>query len=164
MSNAAVNEILRDMNTITVKRTDCADPDFIKLVNQLTLELRVRNGSVMQEFFEQFNIIADVDTVVLAYCDGEPAGCGCFKAFEEGSVEVKRMFTIPEKRGLRIAAMILAELEAWAREMGNTRIVLETGTRLQEALALYTRSGYVRVAQWGQYIGVAESVCMGKEL
>jgi hypothetical protein len=43
--------------------------------------------------------------------------------------------------------------------------VLETGTRLPVAIALYERSGYSRIALFGEYTGSPEtSICFGKAL
>lgn len=149
---------------ITIKRTNCEHPDFQTLIRLLDKDLRASNGEEVQDFFEQFNIITDIDTVVLAYDDNEAIACGCFKPFENGSVEVKRMFVKPANRGLGIASAILVELEQWARELGYTHVVLETGTRLRSAVSLYHRHGFEQIDNWGQYIGVAESICMRKQL
>jgi putative acetyltransferase len=72
------------------------------------------------------------------------------------------MFVMPESRGRRVAAQILGELEAWAFESGFSSCVLETGMKQPEAIALYKRSGYVPVPNYGQYAGVYNSVCMKK--
>jgi ribosomal protein S18 acetylase RimI-like enzyme len=40
--------------------------------------------------------------------------------------------------------------------------VLETGERQPEALALYTRAGFVRIPLFGEYIGSPLSVCLAK--
>ena len=152
------------MNSPTVKRTDCNDPDFRKLIHLLDNELRSRNGESVQEFFDQYNIIRDIDTVVLVYCDGMAVGCGCFKKFDINSAEIKRMYVMPGKRGQGIAVLILNELEAWAKELHYSNLVLETGTRLSEAVSLYKKYGFAVIENWGQYIGVKESVCMGKQV
>ena len=74
------------------------------------------------------------------------------------------MFVKPEHRGKGVAAALLTELEQWAKEIGYARVVLETGARLESAVRLYARQGYERVPNWGQYVGVPESICMGKGL
>ncbi|WP_369804232.1 hypothetical protein [Siphonobacter sp. SORGH_AS_0500] len=48
--------------------------------------------------------------------------------------------------------------------MGYEYCVLETGKRQQPAIALYTRSGYQPIPNYGQYIGMDNSVCMKKNL
>jgi DNA-binding MarR family transcriptional regulator/GNAT superfamily N-acetyltransferase len=83
---------------------------------------------------------------VVAWLDGAPAGCGALKVGDEGSAEVKRMWTAPTARGLGIARRVLRSLEAKAREAGLTRLRLETNRTLTEAQALYRGEGYREVA------------------
>jgi len=44
------------------------------------------------------------------------------------------------------------------------RVVLETGTRQLEAIALYSRAGFATIPAFGEYVGNALSVYMGKKL
>ena len=83
---------------------------------------------------------------VVAWLDGAPAGCGALKIGDEGSGEVKRMWTAPTARGLGIARRVLRSLEAKAREVGLMRLRLETNRTLHEAQALYHGEGYREVA------------------
>lgn len=101
---------------------------------------------------------------IVAYEDGKPVGSGAIKEFSPGIMEVKRMYTVPESRGKRIAGTVLAELEKWATEMNCIKCVLETGIRQPEAIALYKRSGYVQIPNYGQYLNVENSVCFEKVL
>lgn len=100
----------------------------------------------------------------MAYAGDEPVGCGAFKEFEAGSAEIKRMFVQPAHRQWGVARAVLTELEAWAAELGYASCVLETGKRQPEAIALYQRSGYAFTPNYGQYIGVDNSVCLRKRL
>ena len=83
---------------------------------------------------------------VVAWLDGAPAGCGALKAGDEGTGEVKRMWTAPSARGLGIARRVLRLLEAKGREAGLARLRLETNRALHEAQALYRGEGYREVA------------------
>ncbi len=58
----------------------------------------------------------------------------------------------------------LAELEKWAAELGYNKCVLETGKKQPEAIALYKRSGYKIIPNYGQYIGIENSVCFEKAI
>jgi DNA-binding MarR family transcriptional regulator/GNAT superfamily N-acetyltransferase len=82
---------------------------------------------------------------VVAWLDGAPVGCGALKVGMEGTGEVKRMWTAPNARGLRIARRVLRWLEMQARESGLTRLRLETNRALTEAQALYRAEGYQEV-------------------
>ena len=59
---------------------------------------------------------------------------------------------------------ILNELETWAKELGYEKTVLETVKRQTEAVALYNKSGYKVIPNYGQYIGVDNSICFEKIL
>ncbi|MNR27323.1 putative acetyltransferase [compost metagenome] len=74
------------------------------------------------------------------------------------------MFVHPDYRKQGIAAQILNELEKWATEIGFSDCVLETGKKQPEAIALYQKAGYKITPNYGQYIGVDNSVCMLKQL
>lgn len=148
---------------ITIKRTESSDPDFPYLVAQLNQELRDKYGD-LQSVYEQFNLIVNLDTVVIAYSNDNPAGCGCFKKFDDHTVEIKRMFVKPDERGQGIASGILSELEIWAKEDGYTYAIVETVKNQQEAIALYQKKGYESIPNYGQYIGMLNSVCFRKKL
>jgi len=148
---------------VTLIRTDAENIDLLSLVVLLDEDLKSRDGED-HYFFAQFNKLAGIIGAVVAYVDGEPVGCGAFKRFSDTEAEIKRMFVKPESRGQRIAANILEELENWARETQFTSCVLETGFKQPEAIALYKRSGYAEIPNYGQYADVATSLCMRKTL
>ena len=95
---------------------------------------------------------------------GRLVGCGAVRCIEERTGEIKRMFVRPEERGRGLGRALLAALETEARALGIARLVLETGLRQHEAMALYTRAGFSEVAPFGEYIGSPLSVCMAKDL
>jgi GNAT superfamily N-acetyltransferase len=148
---------------ITIIRTDSSHPHFAPLVKLLDATLAELDGDD-HEFYAQFNKTAHLAHVVLA-CDGEtPVGCGAIREIEPGTMEVKRMYTLPEQRGKGIAGKVLAELEQWAAELGITRCVLETGKRQPDAISLYLGKGYRIIPNYGQYMLVDNSVCFEKLL
>ncbi|NOT60102.1 MAG: GNAT family N-acetyltransferase [Acidobacteria bacterium] len=142
-------------------RTDSSNGDFQSLVALLDQYLRKLDGDD-HAFYAQFNQIDALRNVVVAYLNNQAVSCGAFKPFDEGTVEIKRMFTLPEFRGQRLAVQVLLELEAWASELSHTACVLETGKRMPDAVRLYQRSGYEIISNFGQYAGDENSVCMKK--
>jgi len=147
-----------------LKRTDSADTDFLELVSALDRDLRRRDGAEQNDYYARFNKVNAIRHVVVAYEGSVPVGCGAIKAFDDDAMEVKRMWVNPQHRGKGIARSVLAELEKWARELGSRRCVLETGQKQPEALGLYRTSGYQVIPNYGQYVGVANSVCFEKGL
>lgn len=148
---------------ITLKRTDADDSDFISLVNLLDQELMVRDGEE-HVFYAQFNSLEKIRHVVLAYHNEKAVGCGAFRPYDDQTVEIKRMFVHVDFRGQGIAKSILTELESWARENSYRQCILETGYNQPEAIALYHKSAYVQIPNYGPYGGIANSLCMKKEL
>ena len=151
------------MKNIRLIRTTSNNPDFRTLVAELDAHLRERNGDIM-DIYDQHNIIEQNNTVVIAYADDLPAGCGCFKSYDAETIEVKRMFVRPETRGMGISKLTLAELENWARELGFKYTVLETGGKQVEALSLYPRMGYEPIPKYGPYVNLPDSICFKKTL
>jgi len=148
---------------IKIVRTDSRDPDFAGLVRMLDADLAERDGKD-HSFYARYNKIENIGHVVLAYVDDTPAGCGAVKQFEPGTMEVKRMYVTPAERKRGIASRVLSELESWARELSCTRCVLETGRRQPEAIGLYRKCGYTPIPNYGQYVGMENSVCFEKEI
>ena len=147
----------------TLKRCTGADDDFRAMVASLDEELNSRYGAQM-EFFGPHNHSSDVQQALVIYVDGQPVGCGCFKPFSADSVEMKRIFVLPAFRGRRLARALMAELEAWAHEVGYAFAVLETGILQPDAIRLYEAAGYVRIPNYPPYEGVKESICFRKRL
>lgn len=144
-------------------RTTSENPDFRTLVQLLDQDLAERDGAE-HGFYAQFNKINLIRHAVVAYRDEVAVGCGAFKEFEFGTVEIKRMYVQPECRQQGLARAVLSELEQWAAELGYSTAVLETGKRQPEAIALYQRSGYNFTPNYGQYMGVDNSVCLRKAI
>jgi putative acetyltransferase len=144
-------------------RTNSSDRDFQYLVVLMDNDLRRRYDEV-QTIYDDLNKIGDLDTVLIAYVDRTPVGCGCFRKFSDNTIEVKRMFVDPAYRGQGTATHILTGLEAWAKEKGFTHAILETGRKQPEAIHLYERSGYAITINYGPYAGLENSICMRKKL
>jgi putative acetyltransferase len=146
-----------------IKRTTANHPDFQALVKQLDHELWVELEED-QGTYDHFNKVEDLRTAVVLYEENEPVGCGCFKRFDENSVEIKRMFVRKDKRGKGLSKKILSELETWAKEEKYERAVLETSIYFNTAQKLYFGSGYSVIPNYGPYADLPGSICMKKRL
>ena len=140
---------------------DSDNADFTKLSRLLDHDVRVRDGDE-HTFYAQLNHVARLRHAVVAYYHKAPVGCGAFIEHPIEVVEIKRGFVQPVFRGQGIAPAVLTELGGWARELHNTKYVLETGRNQPEAIRLYKKCGYQHVANFGKYVGVANSVCLQK--
>ncbi len=83
-------------------------------------------------------------TVFIARAGGTAVACGALRRHEGGIGEVKRMYTRPSHRGMKIGQQIVCRIEALARDEGLKRLVLETGDRHPAAWTVYERAGFTR--------------------
>lgn len=148
---------------ITILRTNSENPDFIELVKLLDADLAIRDGKD-HSFYAQFNTIQSIKYTIVAYEDELPLGCGAIKEYDADTMEIKRMYVLPESRNKGIAGAILSELELWTEELSYKKCILETGKKQPEAIALYIKHGYRAIPNYGQYAGVENSLCYDKAL
>lgn len=101
---------------------------------------------------------------LVGYLDGVPVAMGGLRRLDADRVEIKRMYVDPACRGRGFSRVVLARLEDLAREMGAQQVVLETGSKQPEAIALYKTSGYEPVEKFGHYRCSPLSTSLGKTL
>jgi putative acetyltransferase len=144
-------------------RTTATNKDFIALIKELDAYLKVTDGDE-HDFYNQFNGLDNLENVLVVYNDDIPIGCGALKPYNDSTLEIKRMYVTPLFRGKGVASKILVALEQWSRDLKFTFCILETGTRQIEAIALYSKNLYKEIPNYGQYEGVANSLCFKKKL
>lgn len=148
---------------LNIIRTNSENNNFGELVTALDKDLAIRDGDD-HAFYAQFNKIDKIKYAIVVFENDEPVGCGAFKEYEPGTVEIKRMYVKPEKRGKGIAITILNELQQWAKEIGYKQCILETGQKQPEAIALYKKNGFAVIPNYGQYQHIENSICFKKAL
>jgi GNAT superfamily N-acetyltransferase len=154
-----------------IERLPITHPDAALLVEDVQAEYVARYGGrdetpIDPTYFEEPN-----GAFFVGYLDGRPVATGAWRrrtdVFVEGSAlaaEIKRMYVAPAGRGLGLARAMLAHLEDTARAAGAEVMVLETGLRQPEAIALYESSGYLPIAGFGFYKDAPLSRCMARSL
>lgn len=150
-------------NMTSCLRTNSGNKDFQNLVVALDAELKILDGDD-HAFYAQFNKTGNLKYVIVAYENEIAVGCGAIREYSPDTMEVKRMYVPVTHRKKGIASNVLAELEAWARELNCKKCVLETGKRQPEAIGLYTKAGYTIIPNFGQYKNMENSVCFEKVL
>ncbi|MDF9816503.1 GNAT family N-acetyltransferase [Streptomyces sp. SPB162] len=146
-------------------------PDAVKLNDRVQLEYVERYGDGDLTPMDATQFDPPRGLYLVGYVDGEPVASGGWRAqdespegYSDGDAELKRMYVVDEARGRGLARRILAELEASAAAAGRSRMVLETGTKQPEAIALYESCDYTPVSKFGLYRHEELSVCLGKPL
>ena len=122
-------------------------------------------GAEQQEqFYNRHNTTESLDIVVLALIGDTAVACGALKEHSPEVAEIKRIFVSDSHRKNGIGKRIISALEKAAADQGFRRLILETGTKMPEAQALYARLGYEIIENFGVYASLPDSVCMGKNL
>jgi GNAT superfamily N-acetyltransferase len=148
---------------IKVVKTTSENPDFIFLIGTFDAYLWDRYPELKKDYWGN-NLIEFNANVLIVYLDEKPVACGCFKKYNEKSVELKRMFVLPEARGLGLAQLVIKELEAEAKNQGFEVLILETLYKQTEAINLYQKTGFKIVENYEPYVGLLNSVCMSKSI
>lgn len=148
---------------IEVVKTNSSNKDFIYLVEKLDKDLAIRDGEE-HSFYAQFNSISIIKYAIVLYFNGLPIACGAIKEFDSTTMEVKRMYVPEEYRNKGFATKVLKSLENWSNELNYKYLVLETGVKQPEAIRLYKKNGFSIIPNYGQYIGIKNSVCFKKEI
>lgn len=152
---------------LLVPRTDLADERTVGLVLRLNDELSAMYPEPGANHFtlDPESVLPPKGVMVRAELAGTPVACGAIRVLDDERAEVKRMFVDPATRGLKIGAAVLDRLEAEARALGVSRLVLETGTRQLAAIGLYLKAGFEPIPLWGEYLRSPDtSRCYGKAL
>jgi putative acetyltransferase len=146
---------------IQLKRTNPSNQDFIQLIALLDKELKVTDGD-MHSFYNQYNGIQNIKYVVVAYKNETAVACGAIKRYDDKTMEIKRVFVHSDYRRQGISKLLLAELEDWAKTLNINRCILETGNLQVEAIGLYSKNGYQKIPNFGQYENLDGSLCFEK--
>ena len=80
--------------------------------------------------------------LLLAREDGVAAGVACVKSIREDTCEIKRMYVRPVYRGKKIGRNLLNQLIQDAKEIGYSKILLESPQFMREAHSLYRSVGF----------------------
>ncbi|MEO0371593.1 MAG: GNAT family N-acetyltransferase [Pseudomonadota bacterium] len=149
--------------TLTISQESPLTEEAATLLNGSEAALRVAYDINECSSYNAEQLNADTIRFFVARMHGRPVGCIALCA-EDGYAEIKRLFTIPDIRGQGVAKALVAHLEQEARAAGLPCILLESGSKLDAAVALYDAQGYVRRGVFGDYHQGETTVFMEKRL
>jgi GNAT superfamily N-acetyltransferase len=161
---------LGELGALEIRRVGYGHPDALRLIDAVQAEYVVRYGGPDQTPLDPLMFEPPGGSFFVGYLDGVPVATGAWRRSgvealgTTATAEVKRMYVAPGTRGRGVARRMLAHLERTAAESGADVMVLETGARQPEAIALYESSGYVPVPKFGFYRDSPTSRCYGRRL
>ncbi|HEY0717558.1 MAG TPA: GNAT family N-acetyltransferase [Streptosporangiaceae bacterium] len=146
-----------------IKAVGYGDPDASRLIAEVQQEYVVRYGGRDDTPVDPAEFSPPAGIFLVGYLDGVPVASGGWRSHGTDA-EIKRMYVAPAARSRGLARLMLAELERTAAAAGHQRIILESGYRQPEAVALYRSSGYTPIAPFGYYAGARGAIHLGKDL
>ncbi|WIB77832.1 GNAT family N-acetyltransferase [Curtobacterium sp. MCPF17_002] len=159
---------------ITIERVSWDDPRGVVLRARMDDEMHERygssNGDEDPAISAERNRALAVDpstviTSVLAIDEsGEAVGHIAIRRLGD-EVELKRLIVLTSARGKGAATALLDECERVGREVGAARLILQTGDKQPDAVALYEKTGWDRIPVYEPYIATMPwSFCFEKAL
>ena len=145
--------------------TNGENPDFVCLCRLLDEELNIlAGGEQKRAVYAPYNALYEIRDVILAYRGDLPVGCASLRRYTGDTAEVKRVFVRKTDRSAGIGRQLMLRLEQHALKLGYTKLLLESGEPLAEAMRLYRGLGYKEIPNYGPYVNLPDSICMGKDL
>jgi len=150
---------------LLIQRATVSDTAAAQLIEELNADIMATHaeGNHFWRLTED-DVAPGTGAFFVVRLDGAPIGCGAVRKLNADEAELKRMFVRPEARKRKIGAAIVDALETEARALGAKRLLLETALYLESAVRMYERAGFTPIDNYGEYVGSADSYCMGKTL
>ncbi|GIG60673.1 N-acetyltransferase [Longispora fulva] len=152
------------MSDLVFRSLPYTDPVVQRLLEEIYLDQTERYGGPDAAAVDPAEFAPPRGDFLTAWQYGEPVGCAGWRSDGDNDAELKRMYTVPAVRGRGVAIALLAAVEDSARAAGRIRLILNTGPKQPEAIALYEKCGYDPIEPYGHYKDYAEAVFLGRVL
>lgn len=146
-----------------IKRVDAENEELLALAHALD-EYYFRVVGEVQKKYARYNDPHGMGCRMVAYENGRAVGCGCWKAKDAHTAEIKRIYIVPEYRRRGVASEVICALEQDAAQHGYVQAVLETARTTKDSAALYLKLGYQVMPYYGSPAGAENCLCFEKML
>jgi GNAT superfamily N-acetyltransferase len=151
------------MNTITIERASSSTD-----LTEIDVLMREYLSWAAEETEKQFSETLDVEELIghsiqdmhlfmsesgrllIVRVDEDIAGMGFLKGIKDDVCEIKRMYVRPGNRGLGLGRKILQALIEAAKEIGYTRVLLDSEKYMHAAHDLYRSSGFKETSPYSE--------------
>lgn len=161
------------MQILDIRDVSYQHPDASLLIAEVQAEYVERYGGPDESPLDAAQFDSPAGLFAVGYLDARPVVMGGWRRHEaehpqtgwaHPAVEIKRMYVTSSARGSGFARRVLAYLEETARSAGARWVLLETGSKQPEAIALYRSAGYLDVPRFGHYADQELSLHLGKRI
>jgi putative acetyltransferase len=88
--------------------------------------------------------------LLIAKVNGEVAGCVALRAYDQRSLEMKRLYVRPSTRGVGLGKRLVEAAITIARRSGYAELRLDTLASMTAAQSLYRTLGFIEIAPYGK--------------
>jgi GNAT superfamily N-acetyltransferase len=135
---------------------------FQEYAQSLKVDLCFQNFSTeLETITEQYNLPGG--GLYLALYERTPAGCAGVRKLDEETAELKRMFVKDEYRGHKIGVKLLQLAIDLAKQLGYTKLRLDTLEDMVKAQQLYRSFGFYEIPAY-RYNPLGGTIYMEKML
>lgn len=131
------------------------EPTIVEFTNDYQPQVKALVVGIHEEFGFPYDFKLDFDLddpvryytgaggIFLILLDGKDViGTAAVKKVDEKTVELKRMYLLPQYRGRGLGAKLLERALAFCREKGFQSCILDTNVKQESAQRLYARYGF----------------------
>jgi putative acetyltransferase len=136
---------------VSIEAVDPRIPEVIGMIRELDRYMGRLYPAESNHLMDIHSLVQHDVRFFAAKVNGAFCACGAIKLHGREYAEVKRVYVMPDTRGLGLGRRIVATLEESARREGIGLMRLETGISQPEALALFEASGFRRCSAFGAY-------------
>ncbi|HJQ01206.1 MAG TPA: GNAT family N-acetyltransferase [Jatrophihabitans sp.] len=161
------------MSELRIREVGYDHPDAALLIAEVQAEYVLRYGGPDDSPVDPAQFSAANGLFAVGYQDRRPVVMGGWRlrdpddphtGWAAPAAEIKRMYVVAAARGAGFARQMLAFLERTAGTRGARWLLLETGSKQPEAIALYRSAGYQDVPPFGHYAEAPLAVHLGKQV
>jgi GNAT superfamily N-acetyltransferase len=144
--SGVVSETVSSEHSLAFVMSDPASPDARQAMSSYFAELNDRfptgfdAGDALTA--DPIAFQAPHGAFVIVSDGAASVGCGGIQRMDATTGEIKRMWIHADSRGIGLGRRLLDHLELVARQLGYTRVVLDTNATLTVAIAMYEHAGY----------------------
>ena len=134
-------------------------PDEVREIFGEYMDMLLENDPSFAEFLAIQNYDAELQDLeykyglphgrlYLAHYNGELAGCIALRKLDDNTGEFKRVYVKPQFRGKHIGKKMVHKLIEDAKELGYTRLLLDTLPFLETAIQMYKKLGFYEIPSY----------------
>ena len=121
-------------------------------------------GKENRKSFIPYNLSSSIENVLLVFCNNKAVACSGLKRYSDTDVEIKRVWVEPDYRGNHIAKNMMQYLEEKAKQLGFSRMILQTREIMTDAVMLYTSLNYYKINNYPPYDKLDGAICLAKDI